>query len=584
VRATRRLAAILAADVAGYSRLMAADEDGTLARLKDLRADPIDVKIGQFHGNVVGSAGDSLLVEFASAVDAVQCAVELQARLAERNGETPEDCRMTFRMGVNLGDVIADEGTIYGDGVNVASRLEKLAEPGSVVVARSIHEQVKGKLPYAFTDMGEHTVHNIPEPVRAYRVTRGETMAAQATNLPIGPQPTLPDKPSLAVLPFTNMSGDPEQEYFSDGITEDIITELSRFKSLFVIARNSSFTFKGQAADVKEVGQKLGVAYIVEGSIRKVGSRVRVTAQLIEAESGNHIWAERYDRDLEDIFAVQDELVHEIAAAVPGQINLVATQRARRRPAENLTAYDLLLRGEWLLNQEGWGSHGARELFEKAIEMDTQCARAYTRLAVFHAYSVFAHGTSGDKAVQLARSLSEKALEIDPTDPAVHACAASAYIICGEHDLAQHHIKRAIDLNPNDFLVMFNAAVVLNYLGNHEIGLEWADELARRDPIAAEVSREIHFDIHYMAQRYKDAIAMFRGWRNPPAHMYAELAAAYAQNGQPDAARDALEIYRRGLPKGYDIAAVCRAQARICARQEDGDHWLEGFRKAGLDV
>lgn len=286
-RDKRRLAAILAADVAGYSRLMSADESGTLARFNALRSELLDPKIAQFKGRIVGSAGDSLLVEFASAVDAVQCAFEAQEQIAARNVDIPEDRRIVFRMGINLGDVIAENDTIHGDGGNVASRLERLAEPGAVVVGRSIHDQVKGRLPYAFDDLGEHNVKNIAEPVRAFRVEREErpwpAVPVQAENMP------LPSMPSVAVLPFTNMSGDPEQEYFSDGITEDIITELSRDRGILVIARNSSFAFKGPAVNIAEVGRKLGVRYVVEGSVRKAGNRVRVTAQLIEATTGNHV-------------------------------------------------------------------------------------------------------------------------------------------------------------------------------------------------------------------------------------------------------------------------------------------------------
>jgi TolB-like protein len=393
----------------------------------------------------------------------------------------------------------------------------------------------------------------------------------------------LPDKPSIAVLPFTNMSGDPEQEYFSDGITEDIITELSRFKNLFVIARNSTFAFKGQAVDVGKVSAKLGVGYLVEGSVRKAGNRVRVTAQLIEAKTGNHLWAERYDRDLEDIFAVQDELVHEIAAAVPGQLDVAAVQRARRRPVEDLTAYDCVLRGEWLVYQD-FGSREALELFEKAIEIDPQCARAYTRLAALHAYSIWAHGASVDEAAKMARSLAERALAIDPADPVVQAIVAEAYILVGEHDLARRHIERGIKLNPNDYNVMAVAGIVLGYLGDHEEGLRWLHKLSRHDPFSGDSVREAFFDIYYMARRYEDALAVYRGWHNPPSHMYAILAAAYAQLDRMDDASGAIAQHERTRPDGFDPVQVAHAHARICARKEDREHWLEGYRKAGLEV
>ena len=285
----RRLAAILAADVAGYSRLMAADEVGTLARLKRLRAEVFEPKIARFHGRIVGSAGDSLLVEFASAVNAVECAVELQEELGGLNASLSEDLRMAFRMGVNLGDVIAEDDTIHGDGVNVAARLEKLAEPGSICIARSIYDQVKSKLDYAYDDLGEQRVHNIAEALRAYRVKPTKQFDGEGSRRPVTDGPALADRPSIAVLPFTNMSGDPEQEFFSDGITEDIITELSRFHSLFVIARNSSFLYKGRAANAVDVGRTLGVRYVAEGSVRRAQDRVRVTAQLIDARTGAHL-------------------------------------------------------------------------------------------------------------------------------------------------------------------------------------------------------------------------------------------------------------------------------------------------------
>ena len=310
----RRLAAILAADIAGYSRLMAADEAGTLAQLRRLRAEVIDPRIAAYQGHVVGSAGDSLLIEFASAVNAVQCAVELQAMLAEHNAELPDDRRMIFRMGVNLGDVIAGDGTIHGDGVNVAARLEKLAEPGTVCIGRSIYDQVKGKLAYGYDDLGAAAV---PQHRGAGASVPGHATGSAQDARPAGKTTALPtDKPSIAVLPFTNMSGDPEQEYFSDGITEDIITELSRFHSLFVIARNSSFTYKGRAANVVEIGRTLGVRYVAEGSVRRAGNRVRVTAQLVDTRTGSHLWAERFDRDLEDVFAVQDEVTRSIVTNI----------------------------------------------------------------------------------------------------------------------------------------------------------------------------------------------------------------------------------------------------------------------------
>jgi TolB-like protein len=486
-----------------------------------------------------------------------------------------------LRIGINLGDIIVEGSDIYGDGVNVAARLEALADPGGICISRPAFDTVDGKLDLAFEDISAQHVKNIAKPVQAYRWAPSSSQNSPSTH-PVEPTP-LPDRPSIAVLPFTNMSGDPEQEYFSDGITEDIITELSRFKGLFVIARNSTFAFKGQSVDIAEVGRKLGVRHIVEGSVRKAGNRVRVTAQLVEVANGNHLWAERYDRNIEDIFSVQDELVHEIVVAIPGQIDVASAQRARRKPMENLTAYDCVLRGEHLLNQD-FGSREALELFEKAIEADPHCARAYTQLATRHAYSVFAHGAAVDEAAQLARSFAEKALSIDPTDPVVQAIVASAYILVGEHDLARQHIDRAVKLNPNDYLVMNFYGIVLGYLGDHEKGLIWKDKQTRHDPFPGDSHREGYFDLYYMERRYEDAIAAFSGWRNPPSHMYSELAAAYAQLDRMEEARAAIAQLKRTKPDGFDPIQVIGAHIRMCARLEDRNHWLEGYRKAGFKV
>jgi TolB-like protein len=397
------------------------------------------------------------------------------------------------------------------------------------------------------------------------------------------PELPLPDKPSIAVLPFDNMSGDPEQEYFSDGITDDIITELSRFRSLFVIARSSSFRYKGQSPNVQDVGRELGVEYVVEGSVRRAGDRVRVTAQLVEAKTGNHLWAERYDRDLEDIFAVQDELVGEIASSVPGQLAVAAIQRAQRRPVDNLSAYDCVMRGEWLLNRD-YGSYEALALFERAIKIDPQCARAYTRLAAFHAYSVFAHGTSVGEAAARARLHAERALEIDPTDSAIQATVAEAYHIMGDFDLARRHIEEAIKLNPNDYIVLDFAGVIFLYLGDHDEGLTWLHRLSRHDPFSSDFTRELFFDLYYMTRRYEEAIAVFRGWHNPPSHMYMQLAATYAQLDQMDEARTAMAQHEQTRPAEFNTAQVALAHAQVCARRDDGEHGLEGYRKAGLAV
>src|SRR5215831_9551416 len=340
-RLERRLAAIIAADVAGYSRLMGSDEEGTLAALKAIQRDVIDPKIAEHRGRIVKTTGDGILIEFASVVDALRCAVEVQQAMAKRNAGVPGDGRVAFRIGINLCDIIIDSGDIFGDGVNIAARLEAIAEPEGICISEDAYRQVKGKLDLSFEDIGERQLKNIGGPVRAYRVRLGRTTRASAPTL------ALPTKPSIAVLPFQNMSGDPDQEYFADGMVEEIITALSRMSWLFVIARNSSFTYKNRIVDVKQVGQELGVRYVLEGSVRKSGNRVRINTQLVEAESGAHLWVERYDRDLSDVFALQDEITESVVAAIEPEMLVVEGRRAARKNAALLDAYDLFQRGMW---------------------------------------------------------------------------------------------------------------------------------------------------------------------------------------------------------------------------------------------
>jgi TolB-like protein/class 3 adenylate cyclase len=338
---TRRLAAILAADVAGYSRLMGADEEGTLERLKALRWELVDPKIAEHHGRIVKTTGDGMLVEFASVIDAVRCAVAVQQAMPERNAGVGADSRIEWRIGINLGDVIVEGDDLYGDGVNIAARIEALADAGGVVVSNTVHDHVRDRLPFAFEDLGEQQVKNIARPVPVYRV---RDAAAKSPSAPPPPVLPLPDKPSIAVLPFANMSGDPEQEYFADGMVEEIITALSRIRWLFVIARNSSFTYKGQAVDVKQVGRELGVRYVLEGSVRKAAGRVRITTQLIDAASGLHLWADRFDGSLEDIFELQDQVATSAAGVIEPTLQATEIRRASEGPTQNLTAYDLYLR------------------------------------------------------------------------------------------------------------------------------------------------------------------------------------------------------------------------------------------------
>ena len=383
---TRRLAAILAADVAGYSRLMGADEEGTLERLKALRRELLDPKIAEHHGRIVKTTGDGLLVEFASVVDAVRCAVAVQQAMPERNTGVAADSRIELRIGINLGDVIVEGDDLYGDGVNIAARIEALADAGGVFVSNTVHDQVRDRLPFLFEDLGEQQVKNIARPVRVYRVRdAGRRLPGAHRRQARQAGPPLPDKPSIAVLPFANMSGDPEQEYFADGMVEEIITALSRIRWLFVIARNSSFTYKGQAVDVKQVGRELGVRYVLEGSVRKAGGQVRITGQLIDALSGTHVWADHFDGSLEDVFELQDQIALSVAGVIEPALQAAEIRRSTARSISDVTAYDLYLRALaafFPVTKEGVIE--ARRLLEQAIAIDPHYAPALSWAAHCH--------------------------------------------------------------------------------------------------------------------------------------------------------------------------------------------------------
>ena len=383
-RVERRLTAVLAADVAGYSRLMGRDEEGTLASSSPSGKTLVDPAIAAHRGRIVKTTGDGMLAEFASAVDAARCAIEVQRGMAERNAGVPQELRIEFRIGIHVGDIIIDENDIFGDGVNIAARLEGIAESGGVCISDDAHRQIRGKVDIVFDDMGPQTFKNIAEPMRAWRMQTAQGLSFDVSegNVSAGSaQPlALPDKPSIAVLPFQNMSGDPEQEYFADGMVEDIITALSRFKSLFVIARNSSFTYKGKAVDIKQVGRELGVRYVLEGSVRKAGSRVRITGQLIEAATGGHLWADKFDGALEDVFGLQDQITASVVGLIAPTLEQAEIERARRKPTDRLDSYDFYLRGMALANKRGSLTE-AREFFRKAFERDPEYGAAYAMAA-----------------------------------------------------------------------------------------------------------------------------------------------------------------------------------------------------------
>jgi adenylate cyclase len=445
-RVQRRLAAILAADVAGYSRLTGVDEEGTIARLRALRRELIDPTIAAHGGRIVKTTGDGILIEFPSVVEAVRCAVEVQRGMAARNIDVAADRRIEFRVGIHLGDVVVEGDDLLGDGVNVAARLEGIAEPGAICLSGDAYRQVKGKIDLAVRDLGEQYLKNIAEPVRVYRVSLDE--GAPKSSPPL----TLPDKPSIAVLPFQNMSGDPEQEYFADGVVEEIITALSRFHSLFVIARNTSFTYKGRAVDVKQVGRELGVRYVLEGSVRKAANKVRITAQLIDTAVGTHLWAHRFDGALEDIFALQDQVTASVVGAIAPKLEQAEIERAKRKPTESLDAYDYYLRGMASLYR--WTEEGindALRLFYRAIEIDPEFASAHGMAAWCYSFRK-TNGWTIDRAQETAEvvRLAARAAETGKDDAVALSFAGFALgYVAGDAEAGAALVDRALVLNPN---------------------------------------------------------------------------------------------------------------------------------------
>ena len=484
--ATRKLAAILAADVVGFSRLVGDDEEGTLARLRSYRDTLIDPTIERHRGRIVKTTGDGLLVEFHSVVDAVRAAIELQTALNEQNQATPNGQRIDFRMGINLGDVVEQDDDLLGDGVNVAARLEGLALPGGICLSRAARDQVRDRLDIALEDMGEVEVKNIARPVRVFRVS----VENQPVQVPPGPPvPTLTgadarDKPSIAVLPFENMSGDPEQEYFSDGVSEDITTALSQIRWLRVIARNSAFTFKGTSVDVRKVADDLGMRYVLEGSVRKSGSRVRITAQLVDGTTGDHHWANRYDRELEDIFAVQDEITETIVGALEPEMGKAERQRAKSKQPENLSAWENYQRGLWHLYQfDAVDAAEARRMFERAIELDGSFSAAYAGLATANYVSfISGHATSPQEILADAIRDGKKAVALDDEDPIAHWVLGTVYMMKGQRDVAVAELNKAVALNPSYANAHFGLGSALAASGELNEAIEEVDTAIRLSP------------------------------------------------------------------------------------------------------
>jgi adenylate cyclase len=539
----RRLAAILAADMVGYSRLMEADESGTLARLRTHRLELIDPAIAKNKGRIVKTTGDGMLVEFQSVTEAVVCAVEIQERMARRNADVAPARWIQFRIGINLGDVIVEGEDLFGDGVNVAARLEQLAEPGGICVSGAVRDQVGGRLELAFTDLGEQAVKNIARPIRAHAIALDAI-----TSAPPAPAIAPAAKPSIAVLPFVNMSGDPEQEFFADGLTEDIITELSRFRDLLVISRNSAFVHKGKAVPARSVAREFSVQYVVEGSVRKAGSRVRVTVQLIDAEADRHVWAERYDRELADIFAIQDEITRSIVATLPGRVEAASQERAHRKPTDNMVAYECVLAGKVLHHRSSPEDNAeAQRLLDRALTLDPDYAHAHAWKACVLGQT-WVNNWCEDRDATWDRVVAEleTALTLDDHDSDVHRILAAVSLTHDDHDQAAYHQERALALNPNNDLIVVQQGELLTWLGRPEDGIEWIRKAMRLNPYHPERFWNHLGRALFVARRYAEAVEAFSRISKPDHTHHAFRAAALAQMGDATAAKaHADEVLRR---------------------------------------
>jgi adenylate cyclase len=566
----RRLAAILVADVVGYSRLMDVDEADTLAVLKARRKDVLDPLVRKHQGRVVKVMGDGVLVEFGSAVNAVQCGAELQAAMAAANAGMPADRKIILRIGVNLGDVMVEGGDLYGDGVNVAARLESLAAPGSVVISQTVFSHVRGKVQFAFDDLGEHSLKNIAEPVRIYRVTPADSETGPESN-----SVAQSAKPSIAVLPFTNLSANIDQQYLSDGITEDIITELSRYRELLVIARNSSFQYRDKSVDMKRVGRELGAEYLVEGSIRKVGDRLRITAQLIEVGSGAHLWAEHYDRDLKDVFQIQDEVTQTIVATLVGRVAASSAEKSRRKPTHLWAAYDYFLQA--MEHTYRYDLESATRLLTRAVQIDPQYARAYAMLGFVTILQFYAD--YGDETLDKAFGYATQALSIDDNDGSAQAVMGSVQLHFSRWDLAGMHLERAASLNPNSVLFASLRAHWLHRIGRPEEALQTLDTALLRDPLQPPWYWEIRGMALLQLRRYEEMIHAVNRKNPLQSWDHAALAIAHAELGHDaEAGKEAAIVVR--LQPNFSVAGWAKTDP--FANPEHLERILAGLRKAGL--
>jgi TolB-like protein len=581
-RAQRRLAAILAADVVGYSRLMQLDEAGTLATLKSRRTEVLQPVVSRHRGRVVKLMGDGVLIEFASAVDAVECALQLQEAMEAANVDLPEDKRIVLRVGINLGDVIVEGGDLYGDGVNIAARLEAVAEPGTIFVSRTVFNHVRGKVKVGFEDLGERALKNIAEPVQVFRLK--QSAGADV----VRPALALPDKPSIAVLPFQNMSGDPEQEYFADGMVEDIITELSRFQGLFVIARNSSFTYKGRTLNVKQVGRELGVRYVLEGSVRKAGDKVRITGQLVDTSTGGHLWADRFDGGLADIFDLQDQVTTNVVAAIAPKLEQAEIERAKRKPTESLDAYDCYLRG--LAEAYRWtqeGNNEALKMFYRAIELDPDFASAYGWAARCYSQRKNA-GWMADRAKEIAEAarLARQAADLGWDDPvALWTAGLALAFVVGDLDDGAAFTDRALALNPNLAWAWLFSGWIKVWIGEPEVAIQRfarAMRLSPQDPLFFQMQAGTAL-AHFFAGRYDDAATWAEAAvrdRRSFLPLLCTAAASDALAGRTVEAGKAMARLRQ-LDPDLRLSNL-KDHLFTLRRPADIAKWEEGLQRAGL--
>jgi TolB-like protein len=577
----RRLAAILAADIAGYSRLMGQDEAGTVRDLKGHQAVILPL-VGRHGGRIIDTAGDGILAEFPSVIGATECAVEIQTVMTARNRDVPEHRRMLFRIGINLGDVIHDETRIYGDGINVAARLEALAEPGGVLVSHAVHDQVRDRLDLAFETLGERELKNIARPVRIYRLrTPAESQAAPVPGAPL----PLPDKPSIAVLPFANMSGDPEQAHFADGIAEDIITGLSRLRWLFVIARNSSFTYKGRNVDVRQIGRELGVRYVLEGSVRKGGNRIRITGQLVEAETGNHLWAERYDRAPEDVFAIQDEITESVIGCIQPEVYAAEHDRLKRKPPQSLDAWESFVRGMFLYSQHSDAStKEALNMLDRAVELDRSYAQAHGLRAVCLAWRAIQGWENRDAAFAKAAEGADRAVTCDPQEPWAYLAHGFIAVPKRRDSETVAAFSRAIDASPNFAYAHGLLGAAHAFGGRPDQAIACIDRGVRLSPrdIFGEEYQLYYAFAHFQAGRYAEAAsAAHRAIQQRPGHpvLYIMAAASYGLAGETDKAQRAITQLIDLVP---NISAADLEDNFVYCQREDRRRLAMGLRAGGL--